>query len=100
MVKIDHHAGGGNRGLILSSVYLPYDGRNPPTRELEQLVAHCTQNEDQTFLGVMLTPIMKFGVVRTLIKEVSGSKNHCIPLNAHRNMEEQFNKLSIHPSCN
>ena len=50
-IKIDRQITGGHRGLILSSVYLPYDVGNPPTRELEQLADHCTNSGDHIIYG-------------------------------------------------
>ena len=74
-IQIDQQITGGHRGLILSSVYLPYDVGNPPTRELEQLADHCTNNGDHIIYGCDANSHMKSGVAVMSTPEVSTYQN-------------------------
>ena len=76
-VKLDRHTKEENKGLVLSSDYLPHDGGNPPTRELEQLVEHCTRRGEQTILGCDTNS----GAARIPIQEVSTCWTSCLLIN-------------------
>jgi hypothetical protein len=51
-VRITYTYGGGNRELVVTSAYLPYDSDEPPpSKEVKDIIDYCYSREKQLIIG-------------------------------------------------
>jgi splicing factor 45 len=51
-VRITYTYGGGNRELVVSSAYLPYDSDEPPpSKEVTDIIDYCYRTKKQLTIG-------------------------------------------------
>jgi hypothetical protein len=51
-VRITYAYGGGNRELVVTSAYLPYDSDEPPpSKEMKDIIDYCYGRKKQLVIG-------------------------------------------------
>jgi hypothetical protein len=69
-VRITYTYGGGNRELVVTCAYLPYDSDEPPpSKEVKDIIDYCYSRKSNSSLGVTPMHTTYYGGAPASIRE-------------------------------